>query len=78
MPKLTPGHIAQANLFDLVVRQVSALVAATAETLANGGHPEVLRLEIEMYLTLAANCRAKAKSADELMNGITTARGSAG
>src|SRR5215469_6142323 len=54
---------------ELIVRQVAALVAATAEVMAGDDMKKVLELEAFMYRALATNCADKAKMAEGFMKG---------
>jgi hypothetical protein len=55
------------NVYDLLVRQVSALVSATADMIhAQDQSTGVLDLEADLYKLLEENCRDKAEMARAL------------
>ena len=64
----------QPSTEDLLIRQISALVSATAAAISNGREPTAL-VEARLYQALAAHCAEKQKVAAMFANsgvGATT------
>ena len=57
----------EASTEEIIVRQVSALVAALAE-LFHDDPKQQLQLEAHLYRALALNCQDKARMAEALVN----------
>ncbi len=55
------------SIDDLIVRQVSELVTATAAVIACGDNDQEWQLELHLYRLLAENCQAKADVTKSLM-----------
>jgi hypothetical protein len=74
MPKPKPKQV---SVPDMLVRQVSALVQATADACHDPNDPkvdDVLTIEAQLYYVLAENCAAKQKLAEGFAKGFAKTR----